>query len=192
MRLLLLSLSITSLLYSCKKDNKVPLTQVPAWLKQMVPYQPGQVIRFDNGTGGIISATVEKTTLISEQSGCAGCPVSKRVEYFEYYIKAGSNRFIELIIDYRPVVFLRIWSPADNYQVGSGLDFQVIDGQTQFDCNGPRQSCLPSITLNGTTFNDVLETRNTGSPNIVKAYYTIAQGVVGFAYANGATYSKVP
>ena len=82
-------------------------------------------------------------------------------------------------------------SPEHVFQIGGGFDFATETGISQPVCSGPRQTCIPSITLNGRTYLNVLEVRNGTPPvdQIHKAYYTISQGLVGFVYGNGITYS---
>jgi hypothetical protein len=182
---------IVALLFlnSCKKD-KVEVTPVPDYLQKMIPYKVGETIIYRNENGAIITATVEKESYISEQSACSGCPVAIRTEIIKCKLVTGGKRFIDFQLDNRPIVFLGIWSPLENYQTGGGFDFYVTEGISQPICNTSRQTCLPSVILNGTTYINVLEIYNGGTPDkISKAYYTVEKGVIGFRYSNGTTYS---
>ena len=125
---------------SCKKSNKVGITYVPAYLKQMVPYTSGQTIRFIDTFGGILEASVTVTSGIAEKSNCATCDVYERDEYFNYYFNVGNYSFVHISVDVRPNVFMSIFSPQDNFQTGGGFDFLMQDGVAQPICNGPRQT----------------------------------------------------
>jgi len=184
--------SILSLLIfaSCKK-NSLETTYVPSYLKQMVPYTNGQTIKFIDTYGGILETTVSATEGFVEKSNCAGCDPYARVEYINYDFKVGIYSFIQMSIDVRPNIFLGIFSPLDNYQVGGGFDFITQDGVQQPSCSAPRQTCLTSVILNGQTFTNVLEIISgaTASNELTHAYYTVDKGLVGFKYGSGYTFS---
>lgn len=179
-------------LNSCKKSkgNDVETVYVPAYLKQMLPYNDGQNISYINGAGNTVNATVQKTTYWSTVSACQGCPVTKKIEYYVYKFLVGTTTFVYISIDNRPNIFMSIFSPQDNYNIGGGFDFLVTEGVAQPVCSAPRQTCVSSVTLNGITYNNVLEIISGATqPNqLVKAYYTVAQGLIGFSYGSGVTY----
>lgn len=176
---------------SCKKDN-VGITYVPAYLKQMLPYSNGQTIRFIDSNGGTIQANITVTSGITEKSNCASCPVYAKEEYINYEFKVGINQFIRISIDVRPNIFVSIFSPLDNYQIGNGFDFLVEEGIPQPVCNGPRQTCISSIILNGQTYTNILEVISgaTSSTQLTKAYFSSTQGLIGFKYGSGFTYTR--
>ena len=178
------------LLTSCKKD-KVPTTYVPDYLKQMLPYHDGQTIRF-NGNYGVIDAIISAKSGFITKSSCPSCDPYIREEYLEYHFNVGTTRFVKISVDVRPNVFLGIYSPLANFQSGGGFDFLTKEGLPQFICNGPRQTCLTSIVLNGKTYFNVLEIRNgTSADQIIEAYYSVEKGLIGFAYGNGSIYYLV-
>jgi len=185
--ILILSLLISG---SCKKD-KVDKTYIPAYLEKMVPYKNNQTINFITTNGGILPTSVTVSRGFTEKSNCVGCAPYAIEEYANYEFKDGVHPFIRISIDVRPNIFMNIFSPADNYQIGNGFDFLTQEGSPQFLCNGPRQTCLSSIVLNGTTFTNVLEIISgaSGPNDLVKAYYTVEKGLVGFKYGNGYTFS---
>lgn len=177
---------------TCKKNNEKDINiYVPAYLKQMLPYTNGQVIRYTKGSGSPIQATVTIETAFSLHSSCPACPPYSNEEYITYYFKVGNSPFVTLVIDNRPIIFMSIMSPEHNFQIGGGFDFATEIGIAQPVCTGPRQTCIPSKTLNGKTYLNVLEISNSTPPidQIHKAYYTVSQGLIGFVYGNGITYS---
>lgn len=182
----LLLIAITS----CKKDT-INTVYVPSWLRQMIPYTNGQSVSFINSSGGIIQVTVTESNSFVEKSSCPGCTPYVREESIKWKFFSGSSNFADIQVDNRPNVFMSIMSPLDNYQIGGGFDFLTQDGSSQFICSGPRQTCIPSITLNGKTFTNVLEITN-GSPvanRLYRAYYTLSKGLVGYIYGNGDGYA---
>jgi hypothetical protein len=190
-----LSLSVIFIIIffsSCKKNNEKDINiYVPAYLKQMLPYTNGQTIRYTKGSGTPIQATITMETAFSLRSSCAGCEPYSNEEYITYYFKVGGTTFVTLVIDNRPIIFMSIMSPEHIFQIGGGFDFATEIGVAKPICNGPRQICIPSITLNGKTYLNVLEISNGTPPvdQIQKAYYTVSQGLIGFVYGNGITYS---
>jgi hypothetical protein len=194
---IIISLCLISLLFvraSCKKDDDVQsdtTIYVPAYLKQMLPYTNGQTIRYTKGSGSPIQATLSITTDFSVKSNCPSCAPYSREEYKTYYFKVGNMPFITLGIDNRPIIFMSIMSPEHTFQIGGGFDFNTQSGIAQPACSGPRQACISSISLNGRTYQNVLEVSNGNPPvdQIQKAYYTVSQGLIGFVYGNGTTYS---
>lgn len=194
---MIVSLCLISLLFvraSCKKEDateSLAVTNVPAYLKQMLPYTNGQTVRYTKGPGSSLQATVSITTDTSVKSSCATCAPYAKDEFMSYYFKVGNTPFITLGIDNRPIIFMTIMSPEHTYQIGGGFDFNTQTGVSQPACSGPRQACIPSITLNGRTYQNVLEISNGNPPvdQIQKAYYTVSQGLIGFVYGNGTAYS---
>ena len=188
----LIAILFFPLFTSCKKD-KVETTYVPTYLKQMLPYTNGQSIRFIGSNGGIIEANISVTSGFVEKSNCASCEIYAREEYINYYFKVGIHPFAQFSADIRPIIFMSIFSPQDNYQIGGGFDFLIAEGMAQPICNGPRQMCLSNIVLNGQTYNNVLEVISgaTGSNQLTKAYYTVTQGLIGFRYGNGFTFTRL-
>lgn len=178
---------------SCKKSNKVGITYVPTYLKKMVPYTTGQAIRFIDSFGATLEAFVSMRSGVIEKRNCPTCDIYAREEYFYYSFMVGNHSFVQISVDVRPNVFMTIFSPTANFQTGGGFDFLMQNGVAQPICNGPRQTCLNSIVLNGQTFNNVLEIINgaTGANQLIKAYYTVSQGLVGFKYGNAYTFSKI-
>ena len=187
--LLLLTIGINS----CKKSDDLPgyKVYVPAYLKAMAPYTNGQSVSFSNGSGQTVTATVSITSKFSLSGICGSCTNQPNNEIITYSLKVGSYRFIEFVITPDTYIGLSIYSPVDNYQSGSSFDFSVDAGVSHGSCFAQRQVCLPSITLNGKTFTEVLEITALAFPsqNLVKAYHTVSQGVVGFKYTNGTTYN---
>ncbi len=177
---------------SCKKNNEKDITiYVPAYLKQMLPYTNAQTIRYTKGSSSTIQATVTIESGFSLHSSCASCAPYSNEEYITYYFKVGNTAFVTIVIDNRPIIFMSIMSPEHSFQIGGGFDFATETGIAQPVCSGPRQTCIPSITLNGKTYLNVLEISNGTPPvdQIQKAYYTVSQGLIGFVYGNGITYS---
>ena len=175
------------LVVSCKKD-KVPTTYVPDYLKEMLPYQNGQTIRF-NGNYGVIDAIISASSGFVTKSACSSCEPYVREEYLEYRFNVGTKPFVKFSVDVRPNVFLGIYSPMANFQSGGGFDFLTKEGIPQPICDGPRQTCLSTLILNGKSYSNVLEIRNgTSADQIIKAYYTVEKGLIGFAYGNGSIY----
>jgi hypothetical protein len=178
---------------SCKKE-KLATTYVPAYLKQMLPYTDQQELRFarvPNPPNPSFNAKVKITSYISEQSACMNCPPNKRIEYIRYRFYDGNRSFAEFTIDNRPYIFLSIMSPLDNYNIGAGFDFSVTEGVAVPVCNGPRQTCIGSITLNGVAYSNVLEviSGSTAPNELTKAYYTVEKGLIGFKYGSGETFN---
>ena len=188
-----LLLFFLSFVLSCRKDlgPGIPTLYVPESLKQMLPYKNGQIIRYISTSGHLIEASISMETKIWEKSNCIGCTPYEREETIGYEFLVGTNPFVRLSIDTRPIIFMSIFSPVDNYQIGGGFDFNTVPGVPQPACSGPRQYCLPSVTLNGNTYTNVLVATNgtTAAKDITKAYYIISKGLIGFEYGNGYTYS---
>ncbi len=187
----LIIILIVVLFSSCKKD-KVGITYVPKYLKQMLPYSNGQTISFTDSTGNTLDATISVASAIIEKSNCASCPVYAKDEYINYNFFVGTHPFVQISVDVRPYIFMGIFSPLDNYQQGNGFDFMVEEGKSQPVCNGPRQTCLSSIVLNGRIYTNILEVISgaTDSMQLTKAYYSATQGLIGFKYGSGFTYTK--
>ncbi len=179
-----------SFTFSCKKD-KIETIYVPDHLRKMLPYTNGQIIRFANGGGNIIETKAELRSGMVEKAYCAGCETYRKEEYIECKFNIGLYNFVTFSVDNRPNIFMSIMSPRDNYQQGSGFDFLTAENASQPICNGPRQTCLGTVTLNGDVYNDVLEVISgaTQADKLTKAYYTVAKGLIGFAYGDGLLYS---
>lgn len=177
-------------LFSCKKDT-VETKYVPAWIKQMLPYTNGQVVTFVNGSGHEVQAVIEMKYGYVEKSACAGCDPYVREQWVSINFTVAARPFINMSADVRPDIFLTIFSPLDNFQVGAGFDFKTEEGVAKPSCSAPRQTCVGTKILNGTTYPDVLEVISgaTASNVLTKAYFTISKGVIGFAYGDGTTYS---
>lgn len=176
---------------SCKKDEPAgPKVYVPAYLKAMAPYTNGQSVSFNNGSGQVVNATVSITSKFAYNGVCGSCASTPNPETITYSLNAGPNKFIVFDISPDTYIPLSIYSPLDNFQSRGGFDFSVELGISQGSCFAQRQTCVPSITLNGKTFTNVLEIATMGGPSpVVKAYHTVSQGVVGFRHANGMTYT---
>ena len=175
---------------SCTKE-RIDITYVPSYLKQMLPYTHGQVIRFIDTNGQTIEALISKRTDFVNKASCANCDPYAKEEYIEYTFSVGIHSFISLSVDNRPFLFMSILSPYDNYKIGGGFNFEVEAGISQPLCNGSRQTCLASITLNGKTYSDVLEVISgaTEMNQLTKAYYTVNKGLIGFVYGNGMAFT---
>ena len=176
---------------SCKKGNDVETIVVPDYLKQMVPYVDSQTVRFKNNLGTIILSTVSKKHEYIERTSCPGCDVYAREEFIRYTLKVDTMPFVQLSIDNHPYISLFLFSPENGYLSGLGFNFSTMQGTPQPNCNTGRQTCLDAVTLNGITFNNVLEIDSGVSANnqLSKAWYTISKGLVGFRYWNGKTYN---
>ena len=187
----LLLLFASVLLFSCKKD-KIDTVYVPDYLKQMLPYSDGQIIHFVDSNGETTEATIIMTSGFQEKSNCPSCPVYIREEYYKYAFKVGNRQFIQLDVDVRPNIFMSIFSPLDDFQFGAGFDFMTQDRVAQFICNGPRQTCINSIILNGKIYTNVLEIISgaVAADQLTKAYYSTTLGLIGFRYGNGFTYTR--
>ena len=172
---------------SCKDKFKTgPEEYVPAYIKAMVPYTNGQTLSFSNGSGQIITATVSVTSKFTYSGVCSNCSSTPNPEIITYTLNAGANKFMEFIVDPQPYVRFTIYSPLQNYQFANNFNFLVEPGVAQLSCVAGGQVCLPSITLNGKTFINVVEISGTGQD---RAYHTASQGIVGFKYANGTIYT---
>ena len=176
---------------SCKKDEPAgPKVYVPAYLKAMVPYTNGQTVSFSNGSGQVVNATVYITSKFYYNGVCSSCASAPNPEIITYTLNAAINRLMVFNVTPETYIGLSIYSPLDNYQLVGGFDFSVESGVSQGSCFAQRQACLPSITLNGKTFTNVLEiTAMAGPSSAIKAYHTVSQGIVGFRHANGTTYA---
>ena len=179
---------------SCHKDlgPEIPISYVPGSLKQMLPYKNGQVIRYISNSGHLIEASISIQTIIMDKHRCQGCPVYEREEIITYTFSAATGTFIQITVDTRPFIFIKIFSPVDNYISFRDFTINTIDGVPQPACNQPRHSCVPVITLNGTTYTDVLIRTTDGglaAKDIIKAYHSSSKGLVGFEYGDGTIYS---
>ena len=77
---------------SCKKNNEKDINiYVPAYLKQMLPYTNGQIIRYTKGSGSPVQATITIEGGFSPHSSCAGCAPYSNEEYINYYFKVVSS-----------------------------------------------------------------------------------------------------
>lgn len=189
-----ITLSIIILLhfFGCKKKEDVELRKIPANVRQLVPYTEGQRIMFSSPQGGSLQTTVRLASEVTSERIENG--VRYKVEILNYKMMMGSQPLVEGSIGNLPVVFLNIWSPLDNYQRGGGFDVLTDDIEAKFLCNTGRQTCTPYITLNGKTFNNVTlvsgGTVNGIGDHLTKAWYTVDQGLIAFAYNTGVTYVR--
>ncbi|MCW3080618.1 hypothetical protein [Segetibacter sp.] len=194
-RFITLSICLALILSSCHKE-KFPTRYVPDSLKQMVPYRDADVIQYANASGSILNVRIGKEGGFIEKSTCVGCEPYEREETIGYVFYVGVKTLVRLSIDTRPFIFMTIYSPEDNYQIGGGFDFATVEGVPLPLCspNLPRQKCLSSVTLNGKIYYNVLEANNftTAPKELSKAYYTVEKGLVAFSYGNGNTYSLSP
>lgn len=180
------------LVFACSKKEQVQTLLLPEQKLQMLPYTNGQTVRFTSNQGATIEAVVNVKKGTVKKTSCNNCTDYIYEEFMEVSMAVGNKQFVTMSVDSRPVVFMSIYSPEDNYQIGAGFDFATIEGTSQPSCNAPRQECLDSLALDGgITFSRVLEISNgvTNSSNqLAKAYYTVNRGLVGFSYGNGITY----
>lgn len=179
---LLLALFISS----CKKEG-INTIYVPASLKQMLPYSNNKKVRFGNSAGYSFESTVLVTQNFIVKSNCSGCPPYVREEYINYELVTGQKIFAQLSIDNRPVIFMSVFSPFNFFESGSGFDFETVAGSPAPVCSGIRQRCIDSKTLNGVVYDNVLEIISgaTEPDKIVKAYYTVDKGLIGFEFGDG-------
>lgn len=189
---LLIVLSFLLMAGICNKE-KTNAVFVPDHLKLMLPYTNGQVLRYTSPFGRVVEATVAINSRIAKKAYCASCDPSVLEETISYVFTASGKTFANMAVDTRPKIFMSIYSPLDNFQVGAGFDFETMDETPQASCNAPRQSCLSSIVLNGKTYAHVLEVISgaSGDAQLTKAYYTVSKGLIGFAYGSGITYTLV-
>lgn len=189
---LLTVLSFLFMAGSCKKE-KTPSMFVPEYLKKMLPYRNGQVVRYANPFGRSVEATVAINSRIIKKANCPSCDASVLEETIGYVFTSGGKTFVNISIDTRPHIFMSIYSFIDNFQVGAGFDFETMEDVPQPSCNAPRQSCLSSVMLNGNWYTDVLQVISgaSGDAQLTKAYYTVSKGLIGFAYGSGITYTLV-
>lgn len=189
------TLFLLCLMAACSKKEQVQTLRLSAELRRMLPYVDGQTVSFTNGQGTTIEAKVNVKKGTTKKSACNNCEEYVYEEFMECNMTVGGKQFVQMSVDSRPLVFMSIYSPEDNYQVGAGFDFATIEGTSQPSCNAPRQTCLDSVSVGGgTTYNRVLEITNgvgNSSNQLVKAYYTVNRGLVGFSYGNGITYHRV-
>jgi hypothetical protein len=142
---------------ACSKKEQVQTLFLSDQLKQMLPYGNGQVVRFSNGQGTTIEAAVNVKRGTTKKSACANCDAYIYEEFMEVNMTVGSKPFVTMSVDNRPIVFMSIFSPEDNYQIGAGFDFATIEGTSQPSCNAPRQTCFDSLSVGGgTAYNRVL------------------------------------
>ncbi|MBC7935110.1 MAG: hypothetical protein H7Y86_07105 [Rhizobacter sp.] len=186
-KLLLISLVFIIFGYGCKDDQSTTIA-TPAYLKAIVPYVQGQTFKYKASGGGIINVTMNVSSHFQSQAACSGCEETV-VEKVRYSFNTNGGLMVEMNIDNRPIIFMTIWSPTENLQLGTGFDLMTANGTATLLCNTGNQVCLPSVTLNGRTFTDVIELTNGNQPDkITRAYYNLQQGLVGFVYGNGLTY----
>lgn len=174
----------------CNKE-KTNAMFVPDHLKLMLPYTNHQVVRFASPFGRVVEATIAINSRIAKKAYCASYDPSVLEETISYVFTASGKTFVHIAVDTRPKIFMSIYSPLDNFQVGAGFDFETLEEAAQYSCNAPRQSCLSSVVLNGKTYTHVLEVISgaSGDAQLAKAYYTVNKGLIGFAYGSGITYT---
>jgi len=189
---LLAILSIIFLATSCRKKDDVELWKIPPNVRQLLPYTEGQKITFSSPQGGSLQTTIKLSSEVTSERISNG--VRYKVEILNYKMMIGSQPLVEGSIGSVYVIFLSIWSPLDNYQRGGGFDVLTDDKEAKLLCNTGRQTCLPTVTLNGKTFNNVIlvsgGTVNGIGDHLTKAWYTAEKGLLGFAYNNGITYVR--
>jgi len=179
------------LFVSCEKE-KYKTVYVPSYLKQMLPYKDGQKLHYSSNYGLTIETIVSVKSNMIKKSACTTCDPYIQEEYIEYTFNVGLKTLAIISVDNRPNIFMDIFSPHDNYQIGAGFDFWTIEGEPKPMCNVPRQLCLNTVTLNGKTHMNVLEiTGGTGNNQLAKAYHTVEKGLIGFSYGNGNTFALV-
>lgn len=172
---------------ACKKnENEAPKIYVPAYIRAMAPYTNGQVVSFSNGTGMVVQSTVNITSKFEYDGVCGSCTANH--ESITYTFKAGPAVFIKYVLSTQPYYALNIASPLDNYVGGGIFDFIGFPDVSQFSCGAQNHACYPSITLNNKTFTDVLEV-SSASSTLVKAYFTVSRGIVGFKHSNGTVFA---
>ncbi|AXY73168.1 hypothetical protein D3H65_03900 [Paraflavitalea soli] len=189
---LLILLSFLLMAGLCNKE-KTNAVYVPDHLKLMLPYTNGQVVQYSSPVGRVVQATVAITSRIAKKAYCASCDPSVLEETISYVFTASGKTFVNISVDTRPRIFMSVYSPLDNFQVGAGFDFETMEDVAQVSCNAPRQSCLSSVVLNGKTYTNMLQVISGASADaqLTKAYYTVNKGLIGFAYGNGTTYTLV-
>lgn len=187
--ILIYLLCVSLAFITCKKsDDEVTKEYVPAYLKAMMPYTNNQAVSFSNGSGMTVNAIVTISSAFSNFGICSGCGNLTNPEKLTYTFNAGANKFFEFSLTPQPNIGLSIYSPMNSYQLGFGFTF-LVESTSQPSCGALNQVCLPSITLNGRTFTNVLELAPPGSTTISKAYYTVSQGLVAFAYTSGVAFT---
>jgi len=177
---------------SCKKEESNGIkVYVPAYLKVMAPYANGQTVVFKNGTGHIVTSTVSVYSRFYYTGACSSCASQNNPELITYTLSVGASKFVTFDLTPDPYILFDIYSPQNNYLPGGSFKMLVQDGVSLPVCGAIWHACLPSITLNGVVYTDVLElsvpTGSTGP--IRKAYHKPGLGLIGFAYDNGVVYS---
>jgi len=143
---------------ACKKDESNGIkVYVPSYLKAMAPYTNGQTVVFKNGTGQTITSTVSVYSRFYYTGACSSCASSNNPELITYTLSVGANKFVTFDLTPDPYILFDIYSPLNNYQPGGSFKMLVQDGVSLPVCGAIWHTCLPSITLNGVVYTDVLE-----------------------------------
>lgn len=188
---LLTAFTLLLVLASCKKNGGTT-HYVPENLKQLVPYSHGQQIKFSSGSTEVISTVEIKASHVP----LINCIICNRYDFEEnivFKFMTGNKVFVQLQLDLRPTIFMRILSPLHSYVSGESFDMMVNSGELSFACSANRHNCLTTVTLNGKQYTDILEISsvNQGADIITQAYYSKIKGLVGFKYGNGTIFTLV-
>lgn len=185
-------LSIIVIASSCKKNDEV-IHYVPDNLKQMTPYTNGQQLVFSSGASQV-NATVSIQTSIIPLVNCIICDRYEFEENIAIKFMVGNAVFVDMFLDIRPFIFMKIKSPIDNFIISGNFDVFVISEQVAFACSAVKHNCLPSVTINGKQYFDVVEITSGGIPEpnlLAKAWYSKTKGLIGFIYGSGLLYNLV-
>jgi hypothetical protein len=191
-----LAFSLLCIMLACSKD-RVPLKPINPHLVAAVPYKNGQRVRFVSNAGAVIQTTVKKETSDLSPAPCPTCTPEFKGETVIYRLFADGivNPYllsIGMSSMHDGVLHLTIYPGLSPNSSGGGAQIFIRESTGEFVCNGVQAFCLPTVTLNNTSFADVLHIRvsNLGfATNVKDLYYNKTGGLVGFTLNSEETYS---
>ena len=178
----------------CKKDKD--LLPVSDYLKKMIPYKKGQIIKFVSTDNETITAKVEIEEGIEQ---CTTCEPAEKRQVFDFvlrntatvdYTKVATMEIIDRAENY---VFMTIYSPLGNFMNGTGFDFQTVNKTPQFFADNQRYFLRDNVTIGSKRYTNVLEINynvynNLRENDLAIVYYSKEKGILKFEYKNGKAY----
>lgn len=184
---------LATILSGCKKDDDIlPVSQ---YLKDMIQYKHGQIVRFVSTDNEEITAKLEVEESFEECTTCQ--PVEKR-QVFEYILRNTANvdypivATLQIIDRAENEVFMTMFSPVSNFIAGRGFNFKTVDKTSEFFIDNKYYFFHKDITIGSTVYKNVLEINyeidQVPEFEVSFLYYTKEKGIIKFGYKNGKSY----
>ena len=173
------------------------IIRVSKYLKDMIPYRQGQIVKFVSDGNEVIIARVEIEQSIEN---CTACQPKEKREVLRFILRNTANveydkvAVLEIIDRAENLVFLTLYSPKADFISGMGFDVKTINRTSDFFTDNNVYFFHNEIFIGPTLYRNVLEINYSVYPNQMNYLpyaleYSREKGIIRFRYEDGKTYT---